>query len=232
MTTGVVDRVALMGTLVSFQEQGGIGAAEVISRTQMRNISAELNELMLTYPDTLNHAAASNLRTQLGCEVIYGKELQAMPQFEKIRDSYERADALTSADEHFPNVYISTGDFNFFVTGSDAGNFTVFNGLSTLKGDEAGQTIKNLCSDLGVKYLALAHFVLHGYKMYLVTPINAYLYCRVNLYDHEGNLIGIAYKYYENNFQEGQADVFQFMLDQYIDNAESIEFTAKKPKNN
>jgi hypothetical protein len=230
MTTGVVDRVALMGTLVSFQEQGGIGAAEAICRTQLRNVSTELNELMASYPDTLNHAAAANLRTQLGCEVIYGKELQSLPQYEKIMETYGRPDALTSADEHFPNVYISSGDFNFLVTGSDVNYITIFNGLPMLKGDEARQTISNICSELDVKYLAYAHFVLTGYKMYLITPINAMIYCRVNLYNQDGDLIGIAYKPYESPFSEGQAELFQFMLDQYIDNAESIEFRAQKPK--
>lgn len=231
MTTGMVDRVALVGTLVSFQEQGGIGAVPAICRTQFRNVATELNDLMASYPDTLNQAAAANLRTQLGCEVIYGKELQALPQFEKVSDMYGRPDALTSADNNFPTVYISSGDFNFIVTRSDVSNATIFTGLPTLKGDEARQTIKNLCSELNVKYLAYAHFVLTGYKMYLITPTNAMIYVRINLYNQDGNLIGIAYKPYESPFKEGQADIFQFMLDQYIDNAESIEFRAQKPKN-
>jgi hypothetical protein len=182
MTTGVVDRVALMGTLVSFQQPAGINVPAGISRSQFKNMSAEINQLMASYADTLHKSVATNLATQLGCEVVLGKELQSLSQYGDLRESYERADALTSDDEHFPQVYVSSGDFNFVVTESDGGDATGFGGMKTLKPDELKQTVANLCSDLGIKYLAYAHFRLSGYKMDLITPNTAVMWYGLSLF--------------------------------------------------
>ncbi|HPJ60877.1 MAG TPA: hypothetical protein PLV06_14715 [Bacteroidales bacterium] len=228
MTTGVVDRVALMGTLVSFQQPTGINVPAGIARSHYKNMSVEINQLMASYADTLHKAVAANLSTQLGCEVVYGTELQSLPQFADLRESYERADALMSVDEHFPQVYISSGDFNFIVTESNGGDATGLNGMKTLKPDEVKQTVMSLCSELNIKYLAYAHFRLSGYKMDLVTPNTAILWYGVNLYNHEGELIasGVAMK--EGRIREGQPEVFQSLLDQYLLISETVQLKTAK----
>lgn len=227
MTTGVVDRVALMGTLVSFKLPSGINVPVGISRSQFKNMSAEINQLMANYVDTLHHAVASNLRTQLGCEVIYGKELQSLPVYGEVRESYERADALISVDDHFPQVYISSGDFNFIMTESDA---TGIVGMKFLKPDEAKQTVANLCEDLNIKYLAYAHFAISGYKLNLVTPNTAVIWYGLNLYNQDGDMIASSVAMQEGTIKEGQPEVVQMLLDQYLGRAEQLEITVSKIK--
>ncbi len=230
MTTGVVDRVALMGTLVNFQQPVGINVPAGISRSQFKNMSAEINELMSSYVDTLHQAVAVNLKTQLGCEVLYGRELQSLPQYAKIRETYERADALTSDDENFPQVFVSSGDFNFLITESNSGDATGFNGMSTLNKDEARQAIMNLCSDLGVKYLAYAHFLLSGYKMNLLTSNSANLTYGLSLYNQDGDLVATSIDIQYQDIKEGHPEIFQFMLDQYLNKSELLVLTTAKTK--
>lgn len=230
MTTGVVDRVALMGTMINFQQPVGINAPAGIARSQFKNMSAEINELMSSYVDTLHQAIAANLKTQLGCEVLYGKELQSLPQYEKIRENYERADALTSDDEHFPQVFISSGDFNFLITESNSGDATGFNGMSLLRGDEARQAIMNLCSELGVRYLAYAHFQLSGYKMNLFMSNSANMTYGLSLYNQDGDLVATSVDYQYQDIKEGQPEVFQFMLDQFLNKSEQLVLTTAKTK--
>lgn len=230
MTTGVVDRVVLMGTVVNFQQPYGINVPAGISRSQFKNMSAEINQLMANYVDTLHHAVAANLRTQLGCEVIYGKELQALPVYAGIRESYERADALMSVDDHFPQVYISSGDFNFAITESNASDVSGFNGMKFLKPDEVKQTVANLCEEFNIKYLAYAHFRLTGYKYNLVSPNTALIYYGLNLYNQYGDLIATSVARQEGVIREGQPEVFQILLDQYLGSSHMIEIKVAKVK--
>jgi len=230
MTTGVVDRVVLMGTMVNFQQPLGINIPTGISRSQFKNMSAEINQLMASYVDTLHHAVAANLRTQLGCEVIYGKELQALPVYGEVRESYERADALMSVDEHFPQVYISSGDFNFIITESNASDASGFNGMKTLKPDELKQTVANLCSEMNVKYLATAHFILSGYKMNLVMSNYAEIFYGFDLFNQDGDRIATSFIKPELPIKEGQPEVFQMLLDQFLANSEQLDIKALKVK--
>ena len=228
MTSGVVDKVALMGTIVNFQQPLGINAPIAISRSQFKNMSAEINELMSSYVDTLHHAVVANLASQLGCEVFYGKELQSLPQYDKVRETYERADALTSDDENFPEVFVSSGDFNFIITESNPSDASGFNGMKTLNKEEAGETVRNLCSDLGVKYLAYAHFILSGYKMNLLTSNSAQLIYGLSLYNEAGELVASDADMQFQDIKEGQPEVFQFLLDQFIGKAEIVELKAAR----
>lgn len=230
MTTGVVDRVVLMGTLASFQQQAGVNAPAGIARAQFRGMAPEINEIMSSYVDTLHHAVAANLRTQLGCEVIYGKELQSLPKYGELRESYERADALISVDEHFPEVYISSGDFNFIVTESNPGVVVGFGGMVTLKPDEIKQTVSDICSELNVKYLAYAHFRFTGYKMYLVAPNEAIIYYGLSIYNQDGDLIAASAGREGAAIKDGQPEVFQMLLDQYLAKSEQLEIKASKVK--
>lgn len=230
MTTGVVDRVALMGTLVSFQQPVGINVPAGISRSHFKNMSAEINQLMASYVDTLHSSVVANLATQLGCDVVYGNDLQSMSQYADLRESYERADALMCVDEHFPQVYISSGDFNFVVTESNGGDATGFNGMKTLKQDELKQTVANLCSDLNIKYLAYAHFRLSGYKMDLITPNTAVIWYGLSLFNQDGDLIASGVASQQGRIKEGQPEVFQILLDQYLGTSETILLTASRSK--
>lgn len=230
MTTGVVDRVVLMGTLVDFQQPGGINVPAGISRSQFKNMSAEINELMSSYTDTLHQAVAANLRTQLGCEVLYGKELQSLPQYDQLRDTYERADGMTSDNEHFPEAFVSAGDFNFVITEYNGGDPTGFNGMKTLNQDELKQTVANMCSDLNIKYLAYAHFILSGYKMDLITPNTATIIYSVSLFNQDGDLVAAGSSMQAGKIKEGQPEVFQALLEQYLATAEAIQLKTTKPR--
>jgi hypothetical protein len=223
MTTGIVDKVALLSTTINFTQQAGISGPAAVARGQFNNRADEINSLMSYYIDSLHHAVAGNLRTQLGCEVLYGEELHALPGFNDLKERFERAEALNKEDEHFPEVIISSGDFNFIIadtkSGVMAGGSTVF-----LTQDEMKTVIPALCEGLGIQHVAVAEFVLTGFKQSIFFAPDTYVRYTLYLYNHLGELIATSY----NNettvkiFETDLTNSFRSMIISYLDKSELI----------
>ncbi|MBE0675871.1 MAG: hypothetical protein IH591_14520 [Bacteroidales bacterium] len=227
MTTGIVDKVALMSTTINFRQQAGISGPAAVARGQFNNRADEINSLMSHYIDSLHHAVAYNLRTQLGCEVIYGEELHALPMFNNLKERYETAEALNKEDEHFPEVLISKGDFNFIIAETKSG---IMNGGSTvfLTQDDLKSVIPALCEDLGIQHIAVAEFILTGFKQSLFFAPDTYVRYTLYLYNHLGELIATSY----NNeatvklFETDLTNSFRSMIISYLDKSELIELNS------
>jgi len=233
LSTGVVDKVALIATTVNFQQQLGISGPAAVARGQFNKRAIEINSLMSNYADTFHFAVASNLKNQLGCEVLFGKELHALPQYNELRKKYERAEALNKEDENFPEVLISSGDFNFIIAqtkvGPMNGGKTVF-----LDPDELKVTIPNLCQELNVKHIAVAQFVFTGFRTSLILPTDTYLNYTLYLYNQYGNLIALSSNN-ERTVKLLEIDLtgsFRDMVKAYLGKSELIElqplFSRKK----
>jgi hypothetical protein len=227
MTTGIVDKIALMSTTVNFVQQAGISGPAAVARGQFNNRADEINGLMTKYIDSLHQAVAANLRTQLGSEVVYKEQLHALPQFKKLREKYEKAEALIKDDEHFPEVLISSGDFNFIIAETRR---SVMNGGTALHvtKDELKTIIPDICEELGIKHIAVAEFVLTGYKQSVFFAPNTYVIYTLYLYNQFGDLIATS-----NNsestvkiFESDMAGSFSNMINSYLDKSELIELRS------
>jgi hypothetical protein len=232
LSTGVVDKVALIATTVNFQQPYGISGPAGIARSQFRKRADEINSIMSNNVDSLHRAVALNLKTQLGCEVLYGEELHNLTGYNDLRKKFNRADALTKEDEKFPEVVISPGDFNFLIAETKGG---VLSGGRTvlLSPAELKETIKNLCLELNVKHIAVAQFVLTGIRTSLIFPTDTYLNYTLNLYNHNGDCIATSANT-ERTVELLEIDLsgsFRTMIKSYLNKAELIELKSAFSKN-
>jgi hypothetical protein len=227
MSTGIVDKVALISTTVNFQQPVGISGPAGIARVQFKNRANEINDLMLHYKDTLHQAVAKNLKTQLGCEVLYGEELHALPKYNELKKKYGNEDVLIKEDENFPEVLISTDDFNFVISETKSG--IMFGGAAIpLKSEELKDVIINLCQELNVKHIAFAQFVLTGFRTGLILPTDVYFSYMFKLYNQEGELIANSINT-EKTVKILEIDLtesFREMMRAYLYKSEMIELKS------
>ncbi len=232
MTAGTIDKFALMSTTVNFVTQTGIGGPAIAARTQFNNRSEEINNLMTYFVDSLHQAVADNLKTQLGCEVLYGNELHAIPGYSVLKKEYERADALNKEDEHFPEVVISSGDFNFFVAETKKGIIAHGGETTPIAPEELQAAIPDICKELGVQYVGVAEFVLSGYKDVIFLAPTTYVIYRFLLYDHFGELIasGSFTNRTDKIIESDMSGSYENMIRAYLYNPQYFEIHAVSVK--
>jgi hypothetical protein len=228
LSSGIVNKVVLLQTTVNFQQPTGISGPAAIARSQFKNHADVINGIMSFYIDTLRSAVVSNLKSKLGCDVLYGKALQALNQSGEIRKKYEFPDALIKEDDNFPEVVISSGDFNSMITGTKtgvlSGGFTV--GLSS---DQLKTTIINLCKDLNARNVAFADFVLSGYKSDIITPTSTSFSYTMLLFNQDGDLIaGSNYVERSGKFMHNDpGETFKGLIASYLQKSELIEIVSR-----
>ncbi len=231
MTTGIIDKVALMSTTVNFVKQGGVSGPAAVARGQFNNRAEEINSLMTYFVDSLHQAVVRNLRTQLGCEVVFGEELHALPNYSALKEQYERVEALHKEDEHFPEVVISQGDFNFSIAETKGG---VINGgrAISITPEEFQTIIPDICDKLGIQYIAIAEFVLTGIKDFIMFAPDLYVRYNFYLYNHSGELIATSF-HNETTIKIIETDMtgsFENMIRAYLSKSEIIEFSPVTKK--
>jgi hypothetical protein len=227
MTTGIIDKVALMSTTVNFVKQAGVSGPAAVARGQFNNKAEEINNLMTYFVDSLHQAVARNLRIQLGSEVVYGEELHALPDYSALKERYERVEALHKDDEHFPEVVISQEDFNFFIAETKGG---VMNGGKTISiaPEELQTIIPDICEKLGIQYIGIAEFVLTGFKQAIIFAPDLYFRYYFYLYNNSGELIATSYNN-ETTVKIIETDMtgsYENMIRSYLSKSELIEFHA------
>lgn len=230
MSSGTIDKIALISSTVNFSQTAGISGPAGIARSQFRNRAVEINEIMSYYVDSLHSAAALNLTSQLGCEVLFGKELHALPQYNDVRKKYEIEAGLIKEDENFPEVLISSEDFNFAILETKAELLS--QGIRLLEPDDLKATIADLCKDLNVKYIAIAHFTLTGFRTSLIFPTDTYFTYSLGLYNENGDRIAVASNT-EKTVKILEMDIegsFKNMIETFIAKSELIELKAVKIK--
>jgi hypothetical protein len=232
LSTGIVDKVALIATVVNFQQPTGISGPAGIARSQFRNRADEINVIMSNNVDSLHRAVAMNLKSQLGCEVLYGNELHAISNYNELSKKYNIADALTKEDEKFPEVLISSGDFNFAIAETKGG---ALNGgrLIPVAPAELKEKIKTLCEELKVKHIAVAQFVFTGVRTGLILPTDTYLTYALNLYNQYGDCIAVSSNVERTVklLEIDLTDSFRTMVKSYLDKSELIELKSVFSKN-
>jgi hypothetical protein len=227
LSTGIVDKVALLATTVNFQQPYGISGPAGIARGQFKNRAAEINQIMSNNVDSLHRAVARNLKTQLGCDVLYGQELHALPNYNNLKDSFNKPDALIKEDDKFPEVLISSGDINFMIESTKGGPL---NGGRTIPvtAPELKETIKKLCAELNVKHIAFAEFVLTGVRTGLILPTDTYLNYVLQLYNQDGDCIATSYDT-ERTVEILEIDLtgsFRTMVKSFLDRSDLIELKS------
>lgn len=228
MGSGTVDEVALLSTTVNFVQQTGINGPAGVSRGQFRKRADEINSIMSSLIDTLHNAVAVNIKTQLGCKVLCGKDLHDLSQFQELRKKYELTDRLHKEDADFPEVFISSGDFNFIIEQTKSG---VLSGGMTfnLKPKVLKETIINLCRDLNVKYIAVPQFILTGFKFDLVSPTNTYFKYNLIIYNQNGDCIATSANTEKTDKLFGKNDLtgsFRDLVKAYLNKSKSIEIKS------
>lgn len=234
LTTNMVDEVALISTTANFQIQPGVNLAAAAARGQFRGASAEINRVMSENVDTLRNFVALNIKAQLGCKLVYGKELHDLPNYKALVKKIGRPDALNKEDKDFNEVFISSGDENFVIskvnTGLLDGGVVVY-----LNKDEMKETIRNLCNVLNVKYIAYANFDFSGMRTDLVFPTSTYIYYHLYIYNKDGDCVagndigGPAFKlppYYKYTVSVQQANMpesYLKMLNSFYETIQSIK---------
>jgi hypothetical protein len=228
MGNGIVDEVALFSTTVNFVQQTGINGPAGISRGQFRKRAYEINSIMSSLVDTLHNAVAYNIKNQLGCKVLYGRELQNVPQYTELRKKYELTDRLHKEDDDFPEVFISSGDFNSLIEQTKCG--IPYGGMTfNLKPKVLKETLMNLCRDLNVKYIAVSQFILTGFKLDLVSPTNTYFNYILIIYNQNGDCIATSTNTEYTDKLFGKNDLtgsFRDLVKAYLNKSYSIEIKS------
>jgi hypothetical protein len=227
MSTGIVDKVALMATIVNFQQPTGINGPTGIARSQFKNRATDINQIMSNNVDSLHRAVAQNLRKQLGCEVLTGEELHALPKYNELKTKLNNSDALIKEDEKFPEVLISSGDINFMIKETKGGPLNGGRAVPVTP-EELRETIKKLCIELNVKHIAFAEFVFTGSRTGLIFPTNTFLIYTLNLYNQNGELIAYGQNT-ESTVELLEIDLtgsFRTMIKSFIEKSEIIELKS------
>lgn len=228
MSNGIVDEVALLSTTVNFVQQAGVNGPAGVSRGQFRKKAEEINSIMSSFVDTLHNAVALNIKTQLGCKVLYGKELHNLPRYQELRKKYELTDRLHKEDAEFPEVFISSGDFNSLIEQTKCG--ILFGGMTfNLKPKVLKEMIMNLCRDLNVKYIAVPQFNLTGFKLDLVSPTNTYFNYSLIIYNQNGDCIATSANSEKTDKFFGKNDLtgsFRDLVKGYLNKSKSIEIKS------
>jgi hypothetical protein len=228
MGSGTVDEIALLSTTVNFVQQTGVNGPAGVSRGQFRKRADEINSIMSGLVDTLHNAVALNIKTQLGCKVLYGKELHNLPHYQELRTKYELTDRLHKEDADFPEVFISSGDFNFIIEQTKCG--VLFGGMTfNLKPKVLKETLMNLCRDLNVKYISVPQFILTGFKLDLVSPTNTYFNYSLAIYNQNGDCIATSANAEKTDKLFGKNDLtgsFRDLVKAYLDKSKSIEIKS------
>lgn len=228
MGNGIVDEVALLSTTVNFVQQTGVNSPAGVSRGQFRKKAAEINMIMSSLVDTLHNAVAQNIKSQLGCKVLYGKELHELSRYQELRKKYELLDRLHKEDADFPEVFISSGDFNFIIDQTKCG--VLAGGMTfNLKPKVIKETLTNLCRDLNVKYIAVPQFNLTGLKLDLVSPTNTYFNYSLTIYNQNGDCIATSTNTEKTDKIFGKNDLtssFRDLIKAYLSKSKSIEIKS------
>jgi hypothetical protein len=66
--------------------------------------------------------------------------------------------------------------------------------------------------------------------MYLVSPNEAIIYYGLSIYNQDGDLIATSAGREGEAIKDGQPEVFQMLLDQYLAKSEQLEIKASKVK--
>jgi hypothetical protein len=228
MGNGIIDEVALLSTTINFVQQTGVNGPAGVSRGQFRKRADEINSIMSSLVDTLHNAIAINIKTQLGCKVLYGKELHNLPQYQELKKKYELADRLHKEDADFPEVFISSGDFNSLIEQTKCG--ILFGGMIfNLKPKVLKETLMNLCRDLNVKYIAVPQFILTGFKLDLMSPTNTYFNYSLTIYNQNGDCIATSANTEKTDKLFGKNDLtgsFRDLVKAYLNKSKSIEIKS------
>ncbi len=221
-------KFALLSTTVNFVQQTGINGPAGVSRGQFRKRADEINTIMAGYVDSLHNAIALNLKNQLGCKVLYGKELHDLPNYQELRKKYELTDRLHKEDSEFPEVFISSEDFNFIIEQTKSG--VQFGGMAFNSTPKVlKEKITNLCRDLNVKYIAVPQFVLTGFKTDIVSPTNTYFRYNLIIYNQNGDRIATSGDVEKTDMLFGKNDLtgsFSDLVKAYLDKSKSIEIKS------
>ena len=228
MGNGIVDEVALLSTTINFAQQTGINGPAGVSRGQFRKKAEEINSIMSRFVDTLHNAVAFNIKTQLGCKVLYGKELHNLPHYQELRNKYELTDRLNKEDADFPEVFISFGDFNSLIEQTKCG--ILFGGMTfNLKPKVLKETLMNLCHDLNVKYIAVPQFNLTGFKQDLFSSTNTYFNYSLIIYNQNGDRIATSANIEKTDKLFGKNDLtgtFRDLIKAYLNKSKSLEIKS------
>lgn len=155
---------------------------------------------------------AKNMKEKFGCEIIYGKDLQAHPNFEALRTKVEKKAALLTGKDNFPVVLLAPGEFNAFAfEKGDVETFFSSNNPNTQA------YVSEICKQLEVDAIAIScsRIDIVGANAFGISA-NARLITEFYVFRNDGRQIGNA-SAYSKGFKISGKEIsdYKIILDEF-----------------
>jgi hypothetical protein len=114
IATEKIDKIALLSTYIDIQKPvlPLIDAAVINGKTN--SISGEITSMFMDNVKIVRENVAKLLKDKLNCEVIYGTDLQNIPNFKEAKTAFNIDNALIKNDSHFPEIAADMEDIHPF----------------------------------------------------------------------------------------------------------------------
>jgi hypothetical protein len=175
------------------------------------------------YRETL----AFHMKKKFNCEIIYGKELQTLTNFEELKKKVEKKRALNTESNLFPVVLLSDGDFNPFSFENGAVNSFFREELPATKA-----YVSEICKQLEVDAIAInfSYLDLRGVTSFGIST-NARLNTDLYIFHKDGRWVGHGKAYSQVMKITGrEVGEYQIILDEYNTIIDPLTTEITKPK--
>lgn len=178
-----IDKIGLISTYLGIVKPSLPLIDAAILNGKTNSISGELIGIFETNIDQFRENAATSLKNNFNCEVIYGEKLQKSDGFDELNKTYQNENSLAKDDPNFPEILHATNDLNPFQFVNGDIDF-YFNNSANY-----GNTIIDICQKLKLKYVAVVYSFLRTSPGSIVLPATVYLINQLYIFDDSGRCI-------------------------------------------
>ncbi len=184
--TNTVKKIAIIEVMVGKPIQAIFPLIDAgIFNQKMNKISDQIMDIERKKASLYRDALATQMEKKFGCEIIYGKKLQELPNYEILRKDLENKNALLTENDNFPAVFLADGEFNAFSFEKGKVNTYFSKNLST------STAAIELCKNLDVDAVAISytHIYTHNVTSFGFSA-NMRLFTYLYILDKKGVKIG------------------------------------------
>lgn len=146
-----IKKIAIFEVLVGKPIQAVLPLIDAAAfNSKMNKIADEIMDTQKQKANVYRDALATNMKAQFGCEIIYGKELQNMPNFKLLKNSLANFESLQTRNDNYPIVQIAEGEFNAFPF--ERGKVNDF----FIGSVDYSNVISEICKDLNLDAIAIS----------------------------------------------------------------------------
>jgi hypothetical protein len=81
---------------------------------KMNKIADEISDVQRKRVTLYRETLSAQMKKKFGCEIISGKDLQALSGFAGVKEKLEKKQSLLTGNDNYPVMYLADGEFNIF----------------------------------------------------------------------------------------------------------------------